>query len=383
MSTSLDLLKTLVAFDTTSRESNMHLIEFVRDYLAGFDVPCELIYNEQRSKANLFATIGPAELPGIVLSGHTDVVPVDGQPWTMPPFALTERDGKLYGRGTADMKGYIACVLALVPSLVRADLKKPVHIALSYDEEVGCLGVRSLLSEMETRPVKPMLCIIGEPTELKPVLGHKGKLAMRCDVHGEACHSAYAPLGVNAIEYAAELISELGRIGHRIKAPEHHDVRFDPPFSTVQTGVISGGKALNIVPSDCRFDFEIRALPSHDPSDVAQELRAFAEQQVLPRMRAVSRQSDIRFSELSAYPGLATDAHSEAAELIAAFSGSREFGTVAFGTEGGLFDAAGIPTVVCGPGSMDQGHKPDEFVSLEQLNGCDAMLQRMLRSISN
>lgn len=383
MSTSLDLLKTLVAFDTTSRESNLHLIEFVRDYLAGFDVPCELIYNQQRSKANLFATIGPAELPGIVLSGHTDVVPVDGQPWTMPPFALTERDGKLYGRGTADMKGYIACVLALVPSLVRAVLKKPVHIALSYDEEVGCLGVRSLLSELEKRPVKPMLCIIGEPTELKPVLGHKGKLAMRCDVHGEACHSAYAPLGVNAIEYAAELISELGRIGHRLKAPEHHDVRFDPPFSTVQTGVIFGGKALNIVPADCRFDFEIRALPSHDPSDVAQELQAFAEQQILPRMRAVSGQSEIRFSELSAYPGLATDAHSEAAELIAAFSGSRAFGTVAFGTEGGLFDAAGIPTVVCGPGSMDQGHKPDEFISLEQLNGCDAMLQRMLRSISN
>jgi len=381
MSTSLDLLKTLVAFDTTSRESNLQLIEYVRDYLAGFDVPCELIYNEQRSKANLFATIGPAQRPGIVLSGHTDVVPVDGQPWTLAPFELTERDGKLYGRGTADMKGYIACVLALVPSLVRADLKKPVHIALSYDEEVGCLGVRSLLSELAKRPVKPMLCIIGEPTELKPVLGHKGKLAMRCDVHGEACHSAYAPLGVNAIEYAAELISELGRIGHRLKA-EHHDVRFDPPFSTVQTGVISGGKALNIVPADCRFDFEIRALPSHDPSEVAQQLQAFAEQQVLPRMRAVSEQSDIRFSELSAYPGLATDAHSEAAELIAAFSGSREFGTVAFGTEGGLFDAAGIPTVVCGPGSMDQGHKPDEFVSLEQLNGCDALLQRMLRSIS-
>ncbi|MHC8411653.1 acetylornithine deacetylase [Pseudomonas sp. Hz4] len=382
MSNSLDLLKTLVAFDTTSRESNLHLIEFVRDYLERFDVPCELVYNEQRSKANLFATIGPADRPGIVLSGHTDVVPVDGQPWTVAPFQLTERDGKLYGRGTADMKGYIACVLALVPSLVKATLRLPVHIALSYDEEVGCLGVRSLLSELEQRPVKPMLCIIGEPTELKPVLGHKGKLAMRCDVHGEACHSAYAPRGVNAIEYAAELIGELGRIGHRLKAPEHHDARFDPPFSTVQTGVISGGKALNIVPADCRFDFEIRALPSHDPSEVARELKTYAEQQVLPRMRAVSEQSDIRFSELSAYPGLATDAHSEAAELIAAFSCSQEFGTVAFGTEGGLFNAAGIPTVVCGPGSMDQGHKPDEFVSLEQLTACDAMLQRMLLSIS-
>jgi acetylornithine deacetylase len=382
MSNSLDLLKTLVAFDTTSRESNLHLIEFVRDYLERFDVPCELVYNEQRSKANLFATMGPADRPGIVLSGHTDVVPVDGQPWTVAPFELTERDGKLYGRGTADMKGYIACVLALVPSLVKATLRLPVHIALSYDEEVGCLGVRSLLSELEKRPVKPMLCIIGEPTELKPVLGHKGKLAMRCDIHGEACHSAYAPLGVNAIEYAAELIGELGRIGNRLKAPEYHDARFDPPFSTVQTGVISGGKALNIVPADCRFDFEIRALPSHDPSEVAQELKAYAEQQVLPRMRAVSEQSEIRFSELSAYPGLATDARSEAAELIAAFSGSREFGTVAFGTEGGLFDAAGIPTVVCGPGSMDQGHKPDEFVSLEQLTACDTMLHRMLLSIS-
>ncbi|WP_460142059.1 acetylornithine deacetylase [Pseudomonas sp. S2_E01] len=382
MSASRDLLQTLVAFDTTSRESNLQLIEFVRDYLAGFDVTCELIYNESRSKANLFASIGPVDVPGIVLSGHTDVVPVDGQPWTVPPFELTELDGKLYGRGTADMKGYIACVLALVPALVNATLRRPVHIALSYDEEVGCLGVRSLLAELQQRPVKPLLCIIGEPTELKPVLGHKGKLAMRCDIHGHACHSAYAPQGVNAIEYAAELIGELGRIGQRLKAPERHDTRFDPPFSTVQTGVIAGGKALNIVPADCRFDFEVRALPAQDPNEVAQALKTYAEQQVLPRMRAVSAQSEIRFSELSAYPGLATDVHSEAAELIAAFCGSQDFGTVAFGTEGGLFDAAGIPTVVCGPGSMDQGHKPDEFVSVEQLERCDEMLLRMVRWIS-
>jgi acetylornithine deacetylase len=381
MSSSVELLKTLVGFDTTSRESNLQLIEFVRDYLARFDVPCELVYNDERSKANLFASIGPVDQPGIVLSGHTDVVPADGQPWTVPPFALTERDGKLFGRGTADMKGYIACVLALVPALVSAPLRMPVHIALSYDEEVGCLGVRSLLNVLEQRPIKPLLCIIGEPTELKPVLGHKGKLAMRCDVHGHPCHSAYAPLGVNAIEYAAELIGELGRIGQRLKAPEQHDARFDPPYSTVQTGVISGGKALNIVPADCRFDFEIRALPSQDPSLVARQLQTYAEQQVLPRMRAINQQSDIRFSELSAYPGLATDAQSQAAELIAAFCGSREFGTVAFGTEGGLFDAAGIPTVVCGPGSMDQGHKPDEFVSLDQLHACDAMLQRLLASV--
>jgi acetylornithine deacetylase len=212
MSDSKTLLASLVGFDTTSRESNLQLIEFVRDYLAGHQVPCELIFNEARSKANLFATLGPADRPGVVLSGHTDVVPVDGQTWTVPPFQLTERQGKLYGRGAADMKGYIACVLAAVPAFLAAPLRTPVHIALSYDEEVGCLGVRSLLAELANRPHKPVLCIIGEPTELKPVLGHKGKLAMRCDVHGAACHSAYAPQGVNAIEYAAQLIGELGRI---------------------------------------------------------------------------------------------------------------------------------------------------------------------------
>jgi acetylornithine deacetylase len=378
MSTSRDLLARLVAFDTTSRESNLALIDFVASYLDGFGVPYELIHNAEGTKANLFATLGPTDVPGIVLSGHTDVVPVDGQAWTRPAFELSERDGRLYGRGTADMKGYLACLLALVPAASHAALRRPLHLALSYDEEVGCLGVRSLLEVLQQRPVKPLLCIIGEPTELKPVLGHKGKLAIRCDVHGHPCHSAYAPLGVNAIEYAAELIAELGRLGQQLKAPEHHDARFDPPYSTVQTGLISGGKALNIVPADCRFDFEIRALPSQDPALVAEALKAYAEREVLSRMRAVSAHSDIRFSELSAYPGLVTETHSQAAELIAAFCASRDFGTVAFGTEGGLFDAVGIPAVVCGPGSMDQGHKPDEFVSLEQLHACDEMLQRLL-----
>jgi acetylornithine deacetylase len=375
------LLTTLIGFDTTSRESNLQLIAFVRDYLNAHQVPCELIFNDERSKANLFATIGVDDRPGVVLSGHTDVVPVDGQPWSVPPFELSEQDGKLYGRGTADMKGYIACVLAAVPALLAQPLRMPVHIALSYDEEVGCLGVRSLLAELEQRPHKPALCIIGEPTELKPVLGHKGKLAMRCDVHGAACHSAYAPQGVNAIEYAAELIGELGRIGSTLRAAHLQDPRFDPPFSTVQTGVIGGGKALNIVPADCRFDFEIRTLPDQDAHAVAQQLQDYAREQVVPKMQAVNAQTGIRFSELSSYPGLATDAHSEVAKLIAECCGSSEFTTVAFGTEGGLFDAIGIPTVVCGPGSMDQGHKPDEFVSVEQLAGCDRMLERLVAAL--
>ena len=378
---SREILGALIGFDTTSRESNLQLIEFVRAYLAGHQVPCELIFNDEGSKANLFATLGPDDRPGVVLSGHTDVVPVDGQAWTVPPFELSEKDGNFYGRGAADMKGFIACVLAAVPGLLAKPLRIPVHIALSYDEEVGCLGVRSLLAELEQRAIKPALCLIGEPTELKPVLGHKGKLAMRCDVHGAACHSAYAPQGVNAIEYAAELIGELGRIGSRLRAVELQDARFDPPFSTLQTGLISGGKALNIVPADCSFDFEIRTLPDQNAHDVARQLEQYARQQVVPQMQAINASSDIRFSQLSAYPGLATDARGEAAKLIAECCGSRDFTTVAFGTEGGLFDAIGIATVVCGPGSMDQGHKPDEFISVEQLDGCDRMLERLTQAL--
>ncbi|ODP32688.1 acetylornithine deacetylase [Pandoraea sp. ISTKB] len=371
------LLETLIGFPTVSRDSNLALIEFIRDYLARYDVPSELFYNDERTKANLFATIGPRDRGGVVLSGHTDVVPVDGQPWTVEPFRLVEQEGRLYGRGTADMKGFIACVLAAVPDFVSRDLQMPVHLAFSYDEEIGCLGVRPMLAEIGKREHKPVLCLIGEPTELKPVLGHKGKLAMRCCVKGAPCHSAYAPYGVNAIQYAARLINRLEEIGERLSDPRHHDDRFDPPFSTVQTGTIKGGRALNIVPAECEFDFEVRALPGFDASEVADELQRFAESDLVPKMQAVKPDTGIRLLPLSAYPGLATPPDSEAASLLSLLSGSDAFGTVAFGTEGGLFNEVGIPTVVCGPGSMDQGHKPDEFVSIEQLDGCDAMLRRL------
>ena len=374
---SRELLDRLIGFATLSRDSNLELIAFIRDYLAELGVQSELFYNPERTKANLFATIGPLDRGGVVLSGHTDVVPVDGQAWTMEPFRLTERDGRLYGRGTADMKGFIASVLAAVPVFLRRPLNMPVHLAFSYDEEVGCLGVRPMLAALAERPHKPRLCLIGEPTELKPVLGHKGKLAMRCNVKGAACHSAYAPYGVNAIQYAARLIGRLEEIGSELAQPEHHDERFDPPFSTVQTGVIKGGRVLNIVPAECEFDFEVRALPGFNAEQVSDKLQTYAEAELLPKMRAVQNDTDIRLQPLSAYPGLATSPDSEAARLLALLSGSSDFGTVAFGTEGGLFGEAGIPTVVCGPGSMDQGHKPDEFVSLEQLAGCDAMLIRL------
>ncbi|AWY41344.1 acetylornithine deacetylase [Pseudomonas putida] len=374
---SRDLLERLIAFATVSRDSNLELIRFIEAYLAGHGVQSELFFNDEGTKANLFATIGPLQSGGVVLSGHTDVVPVDGQAWTVDPFHLSEKDGRLYGRGTADMKGFIASVLAAVPNFVQRPLRVPVHLAFSYDEEVGCLGVRPMLVELQKRPYKPALCLIGEPTELKPVLGHKGKLAMRCEVRGAACHSAYAPYGVNAIEYAAKLIGRLGAIGEQLAHPDHHDERFDPPYSTVQTGVIKGGRALNIVPAECEFDFEVRALPNFDAQDVASQLQAYAEEQLLPKMRAVQADTDIKLRPLSAYPGLATSPESEAARLLAILSQSSAFGTVAFGTEGGLFDEAGIPTVVCGPGSMEQGHKPDEFIELAQLQGCDAILLRL------
>lgn len=377
MITSRTLLERLVAFDTTSRESNLALIDFVWHYLTDLGVNCELIHNAGRSKANLYARLGPAGSGGILLSGHSDVVPVDGQNWSVPPFALSERDGKLYGRGTADMKGFIACMLAAVPHFLAQPLAQPLHLAISYDEEVGCLGVRTLLDVLASRPEKPDLCLIGEPTELQPVLGHKGKLAVRCEVQGAACHSAYAPQGVNAIQYAAKLIHRLTAIGEVFAAPERQDTRFDPPFTTVQTGLIQGGRALNIVPAECTFDFEVRTLPQDDAQQVAEELERYAQRELLPQMRAVNSDTEIRFYPLSSYPGLYTAAQSAAAQLLAHLTGSEAFSTVAFGTEGGLFHKAGIPSVICGPGSMAQGHKPDEFITIEQLDACDAMLRRL------
>ena len=375
MITSRTLLERLVAFDTTSRESNLALIDFVWHYLTDLGVNCELIHNAGCSKANLYARLGPAGSGGILLSGHSDVVPVDGQNWSVPPFALSERDGKLYGRGTADMKGFIACMLAAVPHFLAQPLAQPLHLAISYDEEVGCLGVRTLLDVLASRPEKPDLCLIGEPTELQPVLGHKGKLAVRCEVQGAACHSAYAPQGVNAIQYAAKLIHRLTAIGEVFAAPERQDTRFDPPFTTVQTGLIQGGRALNIVPAECTFDFEVRTLPQDDAQQVAEELERYAQRELLPQMRAVNSDTEIRFYPLSSYPGLYTAAQSAAAQLLAHLTGSEAFSTVAFGTEGGLFHQAGIPSVICGPGSMAQGHKPDEFITIEQLDACDAMLR--------
>jgi len=374
---SRDILAALIGFDTTSRHSNLALLDWVQNYLQGFGVDSKLFFNEERTKANLYTCIGPDIPGGVMLSGHTDVVPVDGQDWTVDPFSMSEKEGKLYGRGAADMKGFIASVLAGVPQFVTAALQKPIHIALSYDEELGCLGVPSLVRALAQRENKPALCIVGEPTELKPVVGHKGKLAMRCAVHGAPCHSAYAPQGVNAIEYAAQLIVKLREIGDSL-AHASHDNRFDPPYSTIQTGVISGGSALNIVPKYCQFDFEMRHLPQDDPQKMVDTIQAFAQEQLVPRMRLVHSGSDIAFTEISCYPGLWSDSENPAVQLICQLTGYNHVTTVPFGSEGGLFDAIGIATVVCGPGSMEQGHKADEFVTMEQLAACDALLLELM-----
>lgn len=378
----IGLLEKLVGFQSISRQSNLDLIDFVRDYLAGFDIPSRIVFNEDRSRANLYATIGPTTAGGICLSGHSDVVPVTGQPWTSDPFTLIERDGRLIGRGSADMKGYIACVLACVPEFIATVRNVPIHIAISYDEEIGCVGVRDLLAELAQDPAKPIGCIIGEPTSMRVAVAHKGKHAYRCGVHGLAGHSSKPENGVNAIEYAAELISHLRGIGREIHRDGPFDKAFDPPYTTIQTGVVRGGVAVNVIPDQCVFDFEIRQLPDDDGAAHAKRLKQFALEQLLSEMQAVHPAANIEMTPLSSYPGL-RDEPSPAAMRLKALCGHAlglaDLGqnTVAFGTEGGLFQEIGIPTLVCGPGSIDQAHKADEYVEIAQLAQCCAFLQRL------
>ena len=378
----VEMVRRLVGFDTTSRGSNLALIEFVRDYLAGLGVASELVFDETGNKANLYAKLGPDGIGGIMLSGHTDVVPVDGQDWHSDPFAVLARDGRLYGRGTADMKSFLAVVLALLPDLAARPLRIPLHLALSYDEEVGCRGARRLIAAIAGRPDRPRLCIVGEPTLMQPVTGHKGKRSFRCRVKGFECHSALAHLGVNAIEAAAEMIALLKSMARRRRERGPFDPEYTPAYTTIQTGVVHGGTALNIVPKDCAFDFEFRLLPGEDPEAGIGELRAFAEGRLLPEMRAIRPEAAIEFEELSAFPGLDTADDAEITRLVASLTGANATAKVSFGTEGGLFHQAGIPTVVCGPGSIEQAHKPDEFIDLDQIRECERFIERIFASIA-
>lgn len=376
------MIERLIAFDTTSRDSNLALIEYVRQYLAGHGVQSETVPSADGRKANLFATIAPADgdvgRPGIVLSGHTDVVPVDGQPWNTEPFKAVERGGKLYGRGTSDMKSFVAVCLALVPEIKAAKARLPIHLAFSYDEEVGCIGVRRLIDVLVKRGFKAQACIVGEPTEMRVVTGHKGKKSWRCTVGGHEAHSAMTHLGVNAVEAAAEAVAKLKSMARRFRDRGPFDPMFEPPHTTAHTGTIQGGTALNIVPLRCEFAFEFRYLPGEDPDAMFAELRGYTEKHLLPEMRRVEPSAGFVWEELSRIPGLDTPEDDAVVAFAKQLTGANAVAKVSFGTEAGLFQEAGLPTIVCGPGSIEQAHKPNESIALDQVAECEAMLRRMI-----
>ncbi len=376
----LDALARLVEFPTVSRNSNLGLIEWVRDRLDAHGITCRLTYDTAKRKANLFATLGEGSCEGgVVLSGHTDVVPVDGQDWSTDPFRAKIADGRVYGRGAADMKGFIAAVLAAVPSMLNRQGAPPIHLALSYDEEVGCLGVRGLLQDLQSADVRPKRCIIGEPTGMLPVIGHKGANAYHCSVRGLAAHSSLAPRAVNAIGYATRLITRLQEIAENLRSRERTHPGYDIPHTSLNVGYIAGGAACNVVPDRCEFKFDLRNLPWTSPDSIIEELESFAATVLLPEMRAMAAQSSIEIQCMARVPPFEIDADAPLPRWLAGLLETELAPTrVGFGTEGGLFQAAGIPAVVCGPGSIEQAHKPDEYVSLEQLGACERFLQRLM-----
>lgn len=377
--TSIELIERLIAFDTTSRESNLELIAFVQDYLNGLGVDSRLVHNAEGTKANLYATVGDAGKSGVMLSGHTDVVPVDGQEWDTDPFRATRKGGRLFGRGAADMKSFIAIALAQLPKFQARGLKTPIHLAFSYDEEIGCIGVRRLIEAMNAMPVKPAMCIVGEPTRMQVVTGHKGKRSYRVRVRGFEAHSSLAPHGVNAIEFAARLIAFLSDLAGRIAEEGPHDELYDVTHTTVHTGTIKGGTQLNIVPKDCSFECEFRYVGLQDPQPLEDQIRAFARDELEPRMRAVNPDTGVAIDLVNDMPGLDMNADAEVVTFVKSLAGRNDHAKVAFGTEAGLFNQrANIPTVVCGPGSIDQAHKPNEFIELEQIDACEAFLGRLM-----
>jgi len=375
-----EMIDCLIGFDTTSRLSNLELIDFVADYLAGHGIESERLFDESGKKANLFATLGPQADGGIVLSGHTDVVPVDGQDWSADPFTVVERDGRLYGRGTADMKSFCAIALALVPEFLARGLETPIHLALSYDEEVGCLGAPQIVALLDELDVSPSAVIVGEPTEMKVIDRHKGIYRFTTTVTGLEAHSAYTDRGVSAIMVAGRMIEFLDRTARLLREAADPDSGFDPPFHTVQIGVIEGGTANNILPRHCAFEWEVRMMPGTDVNTVVlAPLKKFVDEELLPEMRAVSPQTGIATDLVVGVEGLSPEHGSAAESLVRALTGdNRPAGAVSFGTEAGLFQRAGTPTVVCGPGNILQAHKPDEYIEIEQIDACIAFMHRLM-----
>jgi len=377
----LDWACRLIAIDTTSRVSNLGLIEMVRDHFTARGLRPRLSYGPARDKANLFVTVPAADGAtdgGIVLSGHTDVVPVDGQAWSSDPFKPEIRDGRLYGRGTCDMKGFIGTAISLLPEMQAARLREPVHFALSFDEELGCIGAPYMLAELREHGTRPSGCIVGEPTSMRPIVAHKGINAWRCCVRGRAAHSALTPHGVNAIEYAARLICHIRDIADEFRAKGPYDEAFDVAWTTAQTGQIKGGIAVNTIPANCEFSFEFRNLPGVDASAILARIRGFVDDTLLPRMRAEHPDADMVLEPISTAPAFDVAEHEAVVQLARALTSERRISKVSYATEAGLFQSAGIPAVVCGPGDIGNAHRADEYVPLEQLEQCERFLRRVV-----
>ncbi len=367
MEKTLELLERLIAFDTTSRNSNLELIDFVCEYLSQWNIRPILIPNEDGKKANLYATIGPDVPGGIVLSGHTDVVPIDGQDWTTDPFKLTPKDGKLFGRGTSDMKSFIALALSYVPRFAEGTLRRPIHLAFSYDEEIGCVGVGSMIDRIVQDLPKPEIVIVGEPSDMKVVNRHKGIRTFVTTVTGKEAHSSKQNLGANAIAAAAQLMGRLEDLAVEMQKPQRQDPAFEPPYTTVNLGMIKGGSAINIIAKECKFGWEYRCLPGTNETEIIDAFMDFADNVVLPKLREKAPGASIVTEPKSVCPVLNVSDGSPAESLVLALAEQNETHAVSYTTEAGLFDGAGLHTVVCGPGSIDQAHQPNEFIEMSQL----------------
>jgi acetylornithine deacetylase len=372
----LDLIKTLIGFDTTSRGSNLALIDYAEDLLTKCGARCRRSYDVTRSKANLFASFGPDIDGGYVLSGHTDVVPVDGQVWSSDPFKPEVRDGKLYGRGACDMKGFVGVALSLAPEIAKAKLKRPIHFALSYDEEVGCDGVLELLEDLKTAKIKPALAIIGEPTLMSVVGAHKSGAVLHTTCKGHEHHSSAPEKGANAVMMAGEFVKLLDDVWNSLRADA--DPRFDPPHSTVQANMISGGTATNILAREALVTWEYRALPDRDAAAIVETVKRRSQDEILPKYARRAPEATFETRLHAAYPGLMMDEDSPAIALAREITGTNRVEAVAYGTEAGHFQRHGIPAVICGPGSIDQAHKPDEFCELSEYVACEAFLRKVI-----
>ena len=376
---SIEIIEKLISFPTISKTPNIELINWVSELLGSFGIRSTILRNEDGSRANLFATSSDTLEPGIMLSGHTDVVPTDGQNWHTNPFELKQSGGKLFGRGTADMKGFCASAIRIMCEASKKKLNTPLHLALSFDEEIGCIGVRSLIEMLKTSPVKPKMCIVGEPTLLAVASGHKGKIALQTTCKGIEGHSALAPLALNALHLGTDFVNIVREVQKEIINKGNEDNDYDVPYTTLHVGKMNGGVALNIVPNICTIDWEIRNLANDSTETILTRVKELVE---LKLQEYKNPEAEIFWQETFSYPGLGTDINSEIINFVRSLTGTNNTIKVAFGTEGGLFHKeVGIPTVVCGPGSMLQGHKPNEFITVEQMDRCDLMMANLLSSL--